>query len=229
MPGLPGLDGIPGERGEVGIMGMPGMPGEKGKLGLDGLPGAKGVPGPAGPKGDPGWGNSDGCSGCRSECTRTIAFSANAFEVDQTSTDVIGVTFTQIVTNIGNAFDKSGQFTAPVGGAYFFHVTARANGNGATPLLFYRGNDIIMITGRSDADAVGPYSLGTNSIVVQLEAGDSVSLKVKPKSSGFFSGIINSVTSSKTDVSFVGYRIGGCLDEEQQQSLSEEVQTYSYV
>ncbi|ELU07951.1 hypothetical protein CAPTEDRAFT_207262 [Capitella teleta] len=214
-PGAPGLDGRPGEPGERGSAGLPGQdgsPGPKGDRGSSGIPGIPGRPGTTGPRGDPG---SSNCPLCRPECTRVVAFSANAFDVEQESEDAITVGFptSSTTSNIGGGLHATGVFTAPMSGAYFFHVTTRANGNGATPLLFYKGNDVIMITGRSDVDAVGPYPVGTNSMLVELMAGESVQLKIKPKKSGFFSSIISDVTSSPTDVTFVGYRVAGCLEQ----------------
>ncbi|ELU09672.1 hypothetical protein CAPTEDRAFT_226148 [Capitella teleta] len=219
--GLPGLDGMPGVPGERGMDGSTGEPGQRGAKGDRGLPGKDGLPGSDGLKGAKGDAATGTCTQCRPECNKVVGFSANAFGVEHESTELIRFTLT--TSNIGGGFETSGKFIAPLGGAYFFHVTARANGNGATPLLLFQGNNIVMLTGRNDADAVGPYPVGTNSILVELEAGESVQLKIKPKKSGFFSNIINSVTSSPTDITFVGHRIAGCLeDDDQQEDQSDE-------
>jgi hypothetical protein len=144
------------------------------------------------------------------ECLRTVAFAANAFDVQQDSSDISNVEMDGIATNIGDALDGDGSFSAPIGGVYFFQVSARANGNGAAPLLLFRGNDVVLSTGRSNEDSVGPYPTGTDAVLLRMDAGDSVQLKVKARKTGFFSSLFSSITSSSTDVSFVGYKLTGC-------------------
>lgn len=163
-----------------------------------------GDPGSKGEKGDTTL-DSEGTNG--RECTRTVAFAARASKVHAGS----DLRFTDISSNIGGGFDGTGQFTAPVGGAYFFHVTARANGNTATSFQLYKGSDVILNTGRSDASSTALYPVGSNMVVVGLQAGDAVQLQVEPQKEGggFFSSLFSSSTS-ETDVTFDGFKIPGC-------------------
>jgi hypothetical protein len=144
-----------------------------------------------------------------------VAFSASASNIEQES-DELSVAFSEPLTNIGEGFDTSGTFQAPVEGVYYFHDTTRANGNGAAPLLLYKGDDSILSTGRSDGSSVGPYPVGSDSTVVAMAAGESVQLKIKARPGGFFSNLINSVASSPTDVTFIGYKLSGCGESTQQ-------------
>ena len=94
-------------------------------------------------------------------------------------------------------------FTAPVNGAYYFQVTSIANGNGATPLMLFHNDNLVLRTSRSDEDAIGTYPIGSNSVTLVLGKDEVVSLMVQPKRSGVIGDIFNTF-SSPSDVSFSG-------------------------
>ena len=61
-----------------------------------------------------------------------------------------------------------------------------------------------MTTGRTNSGAVGPFPIGHNQVILSLQKGDTVSLRIKPKSKGFVSAFANAFRSP-SDVSFSGH------------------------
>lgn len=115
------------------------------------------------------------------------------------------MTFDRLTLNIGGGIRSSNtQFTAPVNGVYLFHAVSIGNGNSAAPLVLYRNDTAVMTSGRTDSDAMGMYPIGANDIILELDAGDDVTLQVKPRPGGFMSGVID-LFSSPSDVTFSGF------------------------
>ena len=89
------------------------------------------------------------------------------------------VPFASIITNTGGAYDKSGTFTAPVDGYYFFAIDVNISTDyGILQLL---QNDVVTVW--ADRDDTVSTHLSTNA-VLRLKAGDVVSLK-QHSSSGY--------------------------------------------
>ena len=155
-----------------------------------------------------------GSCGCNARCLRTIAFSANASNVLQSSDSWEDLTLDHVISNIGEGLDSNiAKFTAPLPGAYVFHASSIANGNGASPLMLLHNGQVVMTTGRSDS-SVGPYPFGSNQVILYLKEDDVVELKVKPREGGFIKDIFNSF-SSESDISFAGYRLAGCVGDDE--------------
>ena len=95
-------------------------------------------------------------------------------------------------------------FVAPLGGAYSFHVTSIANGNGASPIVLFLNDDLVLSTARTDEDAFGVYPLGSLHITLALERGDTVTLKARP-----YKSYVASLLSyySPSDVIFTGFLV----------------------
>ena len=142
--------------------------------------------------------------------TPKVAFSVRAADVEQSEEYLEDIPLESVVVKINSVEDTwiftrdVFNFTAPINGAYYFQVTAIANGNGAVPLLLYHNDNLAMMTGRSDEESVGGYPLGSNSVVLVLGKDDVVSVLVKPKKSGILGSVFNAF-SSPSDVSFSGH------------------------
>ncbi|XP_047187599.1 EMILIN-1-like [Scophthalmus maximus] len=103
--GLPGPPGPPGERG---FNGLPGIRGPTGSPGRQGLNGARGLPGPKGETGLPG---------ADAHVPRLSFSAALTVPMDRAGT----IVFDKLFVNEGEFYDpRTGIFTAPVDGHYFF-------------------------------------------------------------------------------------------------------------
>ncbi|XP_067825376.1 C1q-related factor-like [Heptranchias perlo] len=157
-PGRPGKPGPPGPPGETGAPGPMGPVGEKGEAGRPGLPGT------------PGSG-----TGANNTVPR-VAFYAGlknpheGYEI---------LKFDDVVTNLGNHYDgSSGKFTCSIPGTYFFtyHVLMRG-GDGTSMWADLCKNGQV----RSSAiaqDADQNYDYASNSVILHLDAGDEVYIKL---------------------------------------------------
>ncbi|BFZ12432.1 hypothetical protein BsWGS_15471 [Bradybaena similaris] len=95
------------------------------------------------------------------------------------------VKYDRVVTNVGNAFDKSTNvFTATKRGIYVFHINTLTNLNTRISLgLFHNDANIVTVT----ADVPNNYGMGGNTAVLSLERRDRVYVKTYT-ASNFYSG-----------------------------------------
>ncbi|CAJ1074944.1 complement C1q tumor necrosis factor-related protein 3-like [Xyrichtys novacula] len=135
----------------------------------------------------------------KSSGEQRVAFSAGLtdsgpvgpFDVETT------LIFSKIITNIGNAYNATaGVFQAPVRGLYFFSFTAADYQKGYMGLHLYRNSQ--PITFNLDLNDHGGYASTSNSVALQLEAGDGVRLSLPasyrlyddPRNFSVFSGFL---------------------------------------
>ena len=85
------------------------------------------------------------------------------------------VTFDHIETNVGGGFDEStSHFVAPVSGYYYFAFSLNPEGHFAS--LHLNGVNKVSIAAGIGADI---WDTASNSIILQLEVGDSVRIVVR--------------------------------------------------
>ncbi|CAG04689.1 unnamed protein product [Tetraodon nigroviridis] len=83
------------------------------------------------------------------------------------------LTYSKVFTNIGNAYNSStGVFIAPVKGVYSFQFTAFGFTSCTIRLQVYKNNKKIMSNWKHSSLNVATYV--TNSLILELEAGDTV-------------------------------------------------------
>ncbi|XP_012681128.1 C1q-related factor [Clupea harengus] len=161
-PGKPGLPGPPGEPGPPGPMGPPGDRGVRGKGGALGLGG--------------GTGDEGGVISTASYGAARVAFYAGlknpheGYEV---------LKFDDVVTNLGNNYDStSGKFICGVPGTYFFiyHVLMRG-GDGTSMWADLCKNGQVRASAIAQ-DADQNYDYASNSVILHLDAGDEVYVKL---------------------------------------------------
>ncbi|XP_036446426.1 C1q-related factor [Colossoma macropomum] len=167
-----------------GPQGKPGRPGKPGPPGPPGPPGEPGPPGPMGPPGDRGdRGRSvmgSGSNGAISTVTYNtqprVAFYAGlknpheGYEI---------LKFDDVVTNLGNNYDGvSGKFICSVPGTYFFiyHVLMRG-GDGTSMWADLCKNGQVRASAIAQ-DADQNYDYASNSVILHLDAGDEVYIKL---------------------------------------------------
>ncbi|XP_034641875.1 complement C1q-like protein 2 [Trachemys scripta elegans] len=178
-PGKPGPRGPPGEPGPPGPRGPPGERGDSGKPGLPGLAVAgAGAPGAAGGGVGPGAGAAGEVSGALS-----AAFSGPriAFYVGLKSPhegyEVLK--FDDVVTNLGNHYEPAtGKFSCQVRGIYFFtyHILMRG-GDGTSMWADLCKNGQVRASAIAQ-DADQNYDYASNSVVLHLDSGDEVYVKL---------------------------------------------------
>ncbi|XP_072550250.1 C1q-related factor [Salminus brasiliensis] len=166
------------------VQGPQGKPGRPGKPGPPGPPGEPGPPGPMGPPGDRGdRGRSvvgSGSNGAISTVTYNtqprVAFYAGlknpheGYEI---------LKFDDVVTNLGNNYDGvSGKFICGVPGTYFFiyHVLMRG-GDGTSMWADLCKNGQVRASAIAQ-DADQNYDYASNSVILHLDAGDEVYIKL---------------------------------------------------
>ncbi|XP_056337479.1 complement C1q-like protein 4 [Danio aesculapii] len=133
---------------------------------------AAGAPGPAGPPGKAGPPGPPGPSGLGSSSKGGVAFSAVL--QDSFSQNAV-LKFKDVITNIGSAYDaSSGTFTCKTAGVYYFsfHIVKTGQNLRVDMLL----NDKTVVS----AVAVDLLHTDTasNSVVLQLKAGDRIYLQL---------------------------------------------------
>uniref|UniRef100_A0A2R8MRR9 Complement C1q like 2 n=1 Tax=Callithrix jacchus TaxID=9483 RepID=A0A2R8MRR9_CALJA len=183
-PGRPGKPGPRGPPGEPGPPGPRGPPGEKGDTGRPGLPGLQLTAGTAGGVGVVGGGAGGGGD---SEGEVTSALSATfsgpkiAFYVGLKSPhegyEVLK--FDDVVTNLGNHYDPTtGKFSCQVRGIYFFtyHILMRG-GDGTSMWADLCKNGQVRASAIAQ-DADQNYDYASNSVVLHLDSGDEVYVKL---------------------------------------------------
>ncbi|XP_059181677.1 heavy metal-binding protein HIP-like [Centropristis striata] len=81
----------------------------------------------------------------------------------------------KVFTNIGDAYNPNrGFFTAPVRGVYYFQFTVCGNQVGVMGVFVYKNNQ--MILGNSELKEEAGLKHFTNSVVLELMAGDEIHL-----------------------------------------------------
>nr|XP_046228640.1 EMILIN-1a isoform X2 [Scatophagus argus] len=168
-----GPQGPPGERGERGPQGPVGPPGQVG------LPGREGKVGPAGP---PGLRGEQGLAGSDAHVPR-LSFSAALTRPMRSAGTIV---FNEVFANEDNVYDpKTGYFTAPVSGNYFFSGILTGHKNMKIEAVLSKSN-----TGVARVDSAGyqpeglekpmseakhiPGALAVFNIILPMEAGDTV-------------------------------------------------------
>ncbi|XP_048846296.1 C1q-related factor-like [Brienomyrus brachyistius] len=167
------------------VQGPQGKPGRPGKPGPPGPPGEPGPPGPMGPpgdRGDPGRTGILGLGGNSAISTATyttiprVAFYAGlknpheGYEI---------LKFDDVVTNVGNNYDgTSGKFICSIPGTYFFvyHVLMRG-GDGTSMWADLCKNGQVRASAIAQ-DADQNYDYASNSVILHLDAGDEVYIKL---------------------------------------------------
>ncbi|XP_059693761.1 LOW QUALITY PROTEIN: complement C1q-like protein 4 [Haemorhous mexicanus] len=163
-PFLPGAKGEPGRKGRSGLRGPPGPPGPRGPPGEPGRPGPPGPPGP-GPGGY-----------IPSFYSPKIAFYAGLRKPHE-GYEVLR--FDDVVTNVGNYYEpSSGKFTCPLPGIYFFtyHVLMRG-GDGTSMWADLMKNGQVRASAIAQ-DADQNYDYASNSVILHLDVGDEVFVKL---------------------------------------------------
>uniref|UniRef100_A0A671S096 EMILIN-1-like n=1 Tax=Sinocyclocheilus anshuiensis TaxID=1608454 RepID=A0A671S096_9TELE len=169
---LTGLPGPPGPQGERGLSGPQGPPGNDGPPGIPGLPGPKGPPG-----------EKPCVAGADANIPR-LSFSAALTNPMVTSGTII---FDKILVNEGSYYNpRTGIFTAPLDGRYFFSAILTGHKNEKIEAVLSRSN-----YGMARVDSAGyqpeglenkpmaeakptPGSLAVFNIILPLQVGDTV-------------------------------------------------------
>ncbi|XP_052443117.1 EMILIN-1 [Carassius gibelio] len=169
----------------IGPPGPPGPQGEKGSkgpAGPQGPPGREGPQGKAGPKGPPGLRGEHGPPGEDANVPR-LSFSAALTRPQPNAGTII---FNKIFVNERKAYDpKTGMFTAPVKGRYFFSAVLTGHKNVKIEAVLSKSNYGIVRGDSAGYQPEGlekpmaearltPGSLVIFNIILPLEKGDTV-------------------------------------------------------
>ncbi|XP_023370579.1 complement C1q-like protein 2 isoform X2 [Otolemur garnettii] len=157
------------------IQGPKGDPGRPGKPGLRGPPGEPGPPGPRGPPGEKGDSGRPGLPGAAFGGPK-IAFYVG-LKSPHEGYEVLK--FDDVVTNLGNHYDPTtGKFSCQVRGIYFFtyHILMRG-GDGTSMWADLCKNGQVRASAIAQ-DADQNYDYASNSVVLHLDSGDEVYVKL---------------------------------------------------
>ncbi|XP_051983835.1 complement C1q-like protein 3 [Xyrauchen texanus] len=162
------------------IRGTKGESGRSGRIGPRGQPGPPGPPGPPGVIGEPGPPGPPGITGVISAATYStipkIAFYAG-LKRQHEGYEVLK--FDDVVTNLGNHYDPStGKFTCSIPGIYFFvyHVLMRGGDGTSMWADLCKNNQVRASAIAQDADQ--NYDYASNSVILHLEPGDEIYIKL---------------------------------------------------
>ncbi|XP_078520520.1 complement C1q-like protein 3 [Lissotriton helveticus] len=167
IQGPKGEPGRPGKVGPRGPPGEPGPPGERGEPGRPGLPG---------PPGTPGLNAAGAISAATYSTVPKIAFYAG---LKRQHEGYELLKFDDVVTNLGNHYDPTtGKFTCSIPGIYFFtyHVLMRGGDGTSMWADLCKNNQVRASAIAQDADQ--NYDYASNSVVLHLEPGDEVYIKL---------------------------------------------------
>lgn len=146
LTGLPGPPGPPGERG------FNGLPGPRGPLGPPGRPGESGTRGLPGPKGE------TGLPGADAHIPRLSFSAALTVPMERAGT----IVFDKIFVNEGDFYDpRTGIFTAPVDGHYFFSAILTGHKNEKIEAVLSKSNYGMA---RVDSGGYQPEGLENNPV-----------------------------------------------------------------
>ncbi|XP_070781878.1 EMILIN-1-A [Enoplosus armatus] len=171
-----GPPGLPGPRGERGERGPQGPVGPQGRMGLPGIEGKQGSAGPPGLRGEQGPAGSDAL-------VPRLSFSAALTRPMRSAGTIV---FNEVFVNENNVYNpKTGYFTAPVSGKYFFSGILTGHKNMKIEAVLSKSN-----TGVARVDSAGyqpeglekpmaeakhiPGALAVFNIILPMEAGDTV-------------------------------------------------------
>ncbi|XP_019721476.1 C1q-related factor-like [Hippocampus comes] len=162
-----------------------GRPGRPGKPGPPGPPGEPGPPGPKGPPGDGvdvvrtgilGLGGTGSVSTAMYNTTPRVAFYAG-LRNPQEGYDVLR--FDDVVTNIGGNYDgATGKFTCKIPGTYFFIYNVLMRGGDGTSMWADLLKNGLVRASAIAQDQDQSYDYASNSVIVHLDAGDEVCVKL---------------------------------------------------
>ncbi|XP_047436823.1 EMILIN-1-like [Mugil cephalus] len=165
---------------EHDLNGLPGPPGEKG---FNGLPGPQGPPGPPGAQGLPGPKGETGHPGSDPHVSRLSFSAALTVPMDRAGT----IVFDKIFVNEGDFYNpRTGIFTAPLDGRYYFSAVLTGHKNEKIEAVLSKSN-----YGMARVDSGGyqpeglennpvaeakvtPGSLAVFSIILPLQVRDTV-------------------------------------------------------
>ncbi|XP_070763122.1 EMILIN-1b [Enoplosus armatus] len=146
MTGLPGPPGPPGERG---FNGLPGPRGPLGPPGRQGESGARGLPGPKG---------EQGVSGADAHVPRLSFSAALTVPMERPGT----ILFDKVFVNEGDFYDpRTGIFTAPIDGHYFFSAILTGHKNEKIEAVLSKSNYGMA---RVDSGGYQPEGLENNPV-----------------------------------------------------------------
>ncbi|CAJ1049968.1 EMILIN-1-like [Xyrichtys novacula] len=146
LTGLPGPPGPPGERG------FNGLPGLRGPLGPPGRPGEIGARGPPGPKGE------TGLPGADAHVPRLSFSAALTIPMERSGT----IIFDKVFVNEGDFYDpRTGIFTAPIDGHYFFSAILTGHRNEKIEAVLSKSNYGMA---RVDSGGYQPEGLENNPV-----------------------------------------------------------------
>nr|XP_020487119.1 EMILIN-1-like [Labrus bergylta] len=171
-----GPPGLPGPRGERGERGPQGLVGPQGRVGPPGREGRQGVIGPPGLRGEQGHAGSDAH-------VPRLSFSAALTRPMRSAGTIV---FNSVFVNENNVYNpKTGYFTAPVSGKYFFSGILTGHKNMKIEAVLSKSN-----TGVARVDSAGyqpeglekpmaeakhiPGALAVFNIILPMQAGDTV-------------------------------------------------------
>ncbi|XP_030631350.1 complement C1q-like protein 3b [Chanos chanos] len=166
-----GPKGEPGRTGRIGPRGLPGPPGPPGPPGAIGEPGPPGLPGPPGANGA-----TSAISAATYSTVPRIAFYAG-LKKQHEGYEVLK--FDDVVTNLGNHYDPTtGKFTCSIPGIYYFvyHVLMRG-GDGTSMWADLRKNNQVRASAIAQ-DADQNYDYASNTVILHLEPGDEIYIKL---------------------------------------------------
>ncbi|XP_053484627.1 adiponectin-like [Ictalurus furcatus] len=173
VPGSPGHNGLPGRDGRDG---HPGPKGDKGELGLS----VQGPPGKIGPEGPAGLKGQKGDPGIMAK----VAFSATLSTLTSVSRNIgpyserRTLVYENALTNVGNAYNpKTGIFTAPVKGVYYFSIVLFNPFDNSTGLSLMKNGEAIVSVSDNPPGA-DTEDTACNSVSLLLEKGDRVYLEL---------------------------------------------------
>ncbi|XP_070758884.1 complement C1q subcomponent subunit B-like [Enoplosus armatus] len=207
-PGIPGIPGTHGPNGMNGPKGEKGDPGEPGQpiRGQKGMPGLRGPPGRSGLKGDVGLPGIPGNPGQRGEkgrpfnpSTQQKSYFSYKPEISHAPEVDTDINFNrEIQPDLDQQFQgeslTNGSFTCVVKGVYFFsyHVSAKSR---VCLKLVKSSNSHMTLCDSSEG-----FLVTSGSAVLELEAGDTVSLQATR-----YNNIVTS--QSSTSHTFTGFLI----------------------
>ncbi|XP_075995093.1 complement C1q-like protein 2 [Genypterus blacodes] len=180
------LSAVPSPAFVQGTKGEPGRPGKPGPRGPPGEPGPPGPRGPPGDRGDSGKPRHPELLGTArtetgAEPSSTIGGAKFAFYVGLKNPhegyEVLR--FDDVVTNLGNHYDPTtGKFTCQVSGIYYFtyHVLMRG-GDGTSMWADLCKNGQVRASAIAQ-DADQNYDYASNSVVLHLDSGDEIYIKL---------------------------------------------------